>query len=257
MPKEMFCSMFKLMELEVRKFKMKGYIKKVIICQIAIAAIMLMSVFTQAKAENSFVDISDGLRKVSENIFLIFSAVILAKIVIGEYKNKTIMNMFMYPISRKKILAAKLIIVWIFGFITNLVTYFCVGAFLLILNNFSDVFTTKVSADLIINTFGYNFMLGILYPSVVFIVLFFAAKEKSISRIIVLGIVLSGIIDFKVIEMPIIELKSFGVKLGFNLARSSNLAFNLEVLRHTILAIIGVISAYLFTSKMEKDDLLN
>lgn len=245
--------MFKLIELEVRKFKMKGYIKKVIICQIVIAAIMLMSVFTQAKAENSFVNISDSLRKVNENIFLIFSAVILAKIVIGEYKNKTIMNMFMYPISRKKILAAKLIIVLVFGFITNLVTYFCVGAFLLILNNFSDVFTTKVSADLIINTFGYNCMLGILYPSIVFIVMFFTTKEKSISRVIVLAIVLSGVIDFKVLEVPIIDLKNFGVKLAI----SSNWAFNFEVLRHAILAIIGVISAYLFTNKIENEDLLN
>ncbi|MFL0249257.1 ABC transporter permease [Clostridium neuense] len=249
--------MFKLIELEVRKFKMKRYIKRVIICEIVIAAIMLMSVFTQAKAENSFVDISEGLRKISENIFLIFSAVILTKIVIGEYRNKTIMNMFMYPISRKKILATKLIIVWIFGFITNLVTYFCVGAFLLILNNFSDVFTTKVSANLIINTFGYNFMLGILYPSIVFIVLLFTTKEKSVSRAIVLAIVLSGIIDFKAFELPILDLKNFGIKLNLPLVTSSNWSFNLEVLRHATLAIIGVISACLFINETENEDLLN
>lgn len=46
--------------------------------------------------------------------FIIFSSVILSRLVIDEYKNKTIQLSFMYPLQRKMLMSAKLTIVFCF-----------------------------------------------------------------------------------------------------------------------------------------------
>ncbi|MFD0825028.1 ABC transporter permease [Neobacillus sp. M.A.Huq-85] len=46
-------------------------------------------------------------------VFIVFAAVLISKMIIQEFRNRTILIMFSYPINRKKILSAKLIlIVW-------------------------------------------------------------------------------------------------------------------------------------------------
>ena len=49
-------------------------------------------------------------------VFIIFASTLIAKLIIGEYKFKTITLAFMYPISRKKLMVAKLAIVMLFTF---------------------------------------------------------------------------------------------------------------------------------------------
>ena len=46
--------------------------------------------------------------------FIIFASVILSRLVIDEYKNKTIQLLFMYPLQRKMLMSAKLTIVFVF-----------------------------------------------------------------------------------------------------------------------------------------------
>ncbi|UZM99759.1 ABC transporter permease subunit [Lysinibacillus sp. MHQ-1] len=55
-----------------------------------------------------------SLIHLSERYLLFFAATLIAKLIIGEYKFKTITLAFMYPVSRKKLIAAKLAIVMIF-----------------------------------------------------------------------------------------------------------------------------------------------
>ena len=45
--------------------------------------------------------------------FIIFASVILSRLVIDEYKNKTIQLLFMYPLQRKMLMSAKLTIVFV------------------------------------------------------------------------------------------------------------------------------------------------
>ncbi|MDI3410257.1 ABC transporter permease subunit [Bacillus sonorensis] len=48
------------------------------------------------------------------SVFIVFAGVLIAKLIIGEYKNRTITVMFTYPVSRKKLMAAKLLLTaWI------------------------------------------------------------------------------------------------------------------------------------------------
>ena len=52
--------------------------------------------------------------------FTIFASVIIVKLIIDEYKNKSIDVLFTYPIKRKKIITAKLAIVFAFTFVNVL-----------------------------------------------------------------------------------------------------------------------------------------
>ena len=109
--------MFKLMKLEWKKHKLSRYFKSVAICIIAIfAAVSLMALGMKAEENMLFSDFTQNM--VAANIFIritfiIFSSVILSRLVIDEYKNKTMQLSFMYPPQRKMLMRAKLTIVFV------------------------------------------------------------------------------------------------------------------------------------------------
>ena len=47
-------------------------------------------------------------------IFLVYSSVLTARLVIGEYSQRTITIMFSYPLNRMKLIASKLIIIMVY-----------------------------------------------------------------------------------------------------------------------------------------------
>ncbi|MFJ7731678.1 ABC transporter permease [Lysinibacillus sp. NPDC097231] len=61
-----------------------------------------------------------------------FASVLIAKLVIEEYKNKTILILFSYPVSRKKIFVSKLILIAFLTFITMMLSNIVVGLFSII-----------------------------------------------------------------------------------------------------------------------------
>lgn len=76
--------------------------------------------------------------------FLVFTSVMLSSFIVSAYQNKTMNLMFSYPIKRQKILVSQMLAVWIFNFITLILTklllygcilsgsHFMVSSFLLI-----------------------------------------------------------------------------------------------------------------------------
>ncbi|MDC2863123.1 ABC transporter permease [Bacillus sp. BP-3] len=114
--------MLHLMKLEIKKFKFGWYVKGAMLANIIITALFISMNYIQevekdvimTNAEDAFLLIGTMVRAT----FIVFAAVLLAQLVIEEYKNKTIMLMFSYPIKRKKIIASKLAIIAILTFIT-------------------------------------------------------------------------------------------------------------------------------------------
>lgn len=114
--------MFKLMKLEWKKHQLSSYFKSVAICIIAIfAAVSFMAWGMKAEEDVLFFDFTQNMALVNIFIritFIIFSSVILSRLVIDEYKNKTIQLSFMYPLQRKMLMSAKLTIVFCFCFVS-------------------------------------------------------------------------------------------------------------------------------------------
>lgn len=90
---------------------MGWYVRGVIIANLIILGFMwLVSYIEKAEGTESFQSMDDAFLVIGtfvRAVFIVFGAVLIAKLVISEYKNKTIQVMFTYPISRKKLLAAK------------------------------------------------------------------------------------------------------------------------------------------------------
>lgn len=51
-------------------------------------------------------------------VFIVFAAVLISKLIVDEFKNRSILVMFSYPLNRKNILSAKLILIFWMTFIT-------------------------------------------------------------------------------------------------------------------------------------------
>ena len=121
--------MFKLMKLEWKKHQLSSYFKSVAICIIAIFAVVnLMALGGKDRGRWAIItDFTQQMVLINTVIritFIIFSSVILSRLIIDEYKNKTIQLSFMYPLQRKMLMRAKLTIVFCFLFCEHDYRYF-------------------------------------------------------------------------------------------------------------------------------------
>ncbi|WP_416826075.1 ABC transporter permease [Ectobacillus polymachus] len=136
--------MLQLMKLEMKKFKLGWYIKGALIADLIILALFISLNYIQqiegdifiTNYEEAFLFIGAMVR----GTFIVFAAVLIAQLIIEEYKNKTILIMFSYPVQRKKIIASKLFIVALLTFITIWISQILVtGAFFTLHGYFSFI----------------------------------------------------------------------------------------------------------------------
>ncbi|RKD69541.1 hypothetical protein ATL39_2961 [Sinobaca qinghaiensis] len=111
--------MFNLIKLELKRMNIKSIALSFLLINAAIIG-MLMVLGIEPEAAAEFLANAEDIRILIELFviaaFIIYASVLLSQIIIEEFKNKTISFLFMYPISRKKILLVKLIIVSVLTF---------------------------------------------------------------------------------------------------------------------------------------------
>ena len=87
--------MLKLIKLEIKKFKLNKNVKTVMIINLIILAVLLLGVYSLKfnTKENMFRNYSDVFLYTGTIVratFSIFAAALISKLIIGEYKSKTI-----------------------------------------------------------------------------------------------------------------------------------------------------------------------
>lgn len=228
--------MRKLIRLEIKKFKLVSYWKGIAIANLGIIAFLCLMYFGE-KSESSLAFVSYGqaftdMGSIIRATFTIFGAAILAKIIIEEYKSNSITLMFMYPIKRKQIIAAKLIIVAGFTFLTIVTSHILMGAILYAADSIYHFIPEPLTVEALIDGL-INMTLGaVASAGITLIPLFFGMRKKSVVATIVSAILL------------------------VSLTNSSNggvTAFSIIVIPVS-LAIIGCVIAYLTIRNIEKVD---
>lgn len=135
--------MLNLIKLEIKKFNLKKNIKGVAITNLVILGLVsFILIVSKYEGDVLFTGFYEGIGFVDTMVkatFIIYSSVILAGLTVEEYKNKTINLMFMYPISRKKIFTAKLIIVSVFAFVNIVISDAFLISILGIIDGFIDI----------------------------------------------------------------------------------------------------------------------
>ncbi|MDF9841790.1 MULTISPECIES: ABC transporter permease [unclassified Paenibacillus] len=226
--------MLKLIRLELRKNKISLF-KGFLIADLALLLFMLLVVFTEVEEGDfsTYADVFEGVHIFVKAVFMVFGSVLISKLVIEEYKNNTIDLLFMYPIPRKKLMAAKLIIVSLFILITIFVSNVVVGAGIV---GFNHYFSEAISGELTPQIIGEQLIMAasdaVYSAGIGLIPLFFGMRKKSLPATIVSGVLIAGLLS-----------SDFG---SFRLGNQVGVSL--------FLGLAGVAIAYLSIRKIETQD---
>ncbi|NLK38140.1 MAG: ABC transporter permease subunit [Epulopiscium sp.] len=126
-----------LIQIEYKKMKLQRFGKQVAVANFAIIFLTLITKFLLSTPDNtsitalSTVSIIDTFVK---SVFIVWQAVLIANIIVDEFKSKTALLLFSYPIKRNHILASKLLLTVVLTFGGMLITMVFVNMTMLALN---------------------------------------------------------------------------------------------------------------------------
>ncbi|MDM5248573.1 ABC transporter permease [Lysinibacillus sp. G4S2] len=143
--------MLQLIKLELKKFKLGWYVKGAIIANILLTVIMCFVIYLAHSEGDLLITVyQDVYILIGASVratFIVFASVLISKIVIEEYKNKTISLLFSYPVNRKKIIASKLLLIVSLTLITMMLSNIVVAGLFTIVNIYIPIvpFTLTVN----------------------------------------------------------------------------------------------------------------
>ena len=236
--------MGKLIKLEWEKYEIGKYIRN------AAILIVLLVIFNYAMTflgiandpDTGVPDMAFSNMGVSTNVelltditFLIFAAAMHATFIIGAYKNKTMNLMFLYPLSRKKIMTAKMLAVCIFCFAGIVIAKLaCYGV-----SNLGFMMGQKASFPMDYNMLSVSFYIQLLIRS---------AATISISLLALLSGMIAKSSKVTVISSFLLIILMQGNVGGATL--KDNLAVPI------VLLAISVLAAILMGQRVEKKDVM-
>lgn len=131
-----------LIKLELKKF---GITRNIIFTVVAILfSILFITVLWDSmtdpqQTKDTFKSTYLVIGLLMSFIFLVYSSVLTARLVIGEYSQRTIMIMFSYPLNRKQLIASKLIIIMLYTAISITVGYICCAGYIILADRYFDL----------------------------------------------------------------------------------------------------------------------
>lgn len=131
--------MIHLMKLELKKVGLKRYVLFSIVG-------ILISMFFLFVGLNDSSTIKSSYETAFTTVGLIFCmyyitlfSVLAASYIVNEYTHKTILVMFSYPIDRKKLITAKLLLITLLVMSSMVIGYICCGTFIIMADRYWDL----------------------------------------------------------------------------------------------------------------------
>lgn len=206
------------MKLEVKKHRLGGYVKVSGYIAGSILLFMIGIYFLEKSEGNiaygSYAEFFTMLMTLVRAAFVILSGVLLAKLVIEEYRSKTILLMFTYPISRKKLMLAKILTVGMFTFLMSLLTAFLLSGLFLLANAFLHFVPGTISFGMLLNHAGVIVLLSVSAAGMGLIPLYFGMKKKSVPAVFISSVLLVSLTNTSVGDFEIASLWLIPVLLG-------------------------------------------
>lgn len=188
-----------LIELELKKFKLKPHIKGIIISIICIIAFMSMSIIDSASNPEQVKDTYESMERMINLLvtgtFMVYSSVLMGKMVIGEYVNKTILIMFSYPVDRKKFIATKLFMISIFTMISILIGFICCTIYIILADYFFDALQGSFAIQYVGSFIKRTIMAMLIGGICSFIPFIIGMRKRSISSTVVTAIIIVGLMQ--------------------------------------------------------------
>lgn len=191
--------MLKLMKLEWKKTKFGWYRNGAIIANVIMAALLCLIGYVESNegqsAFNGFQEAFVVIGAIVRATFIVFAAVLIARLVIEEYKNKTITILFSYPISRKKIIASKLCIVGGLTFIAIIVSNAFVALVFFSVNAYLQFIPGSLPLEMVVQQVVSMFAFAFAASGTSLIPLFFGMRKLSVPETILSSILITAIVS--------------------------------------------------------------
>ncbi|MDD7794210.1 ABC transporter permease [Clostridium sp. 'White wine YQ'] len=225
--------MLKLMKLELKKFRIG--VKGAVIANLIMLAAIVMTVFVSqdSKEFSSYSLVFELTGLTVRAVFLIFAASIIAKLVVGEYNNKTINLMFMYPINRMKIMLSKILIVLIFAFVAMLASNIFLNVSIYIINSFTHILQDTLTSDMISKTLINSVLYSFIFAFVSLIPVFVGMRRRTTGSTIITSVIVTSI-----------------------LSNGSSSPLSSIILIPIIFAILGVVGTYISIRNIDSVDIV-
>lgn len=186
--------MFRLMKIEWKRNHLAGYGIRAVICMVIIFGMVAgMALMSNAQDEPMFLDCTAfmSLANIFVRItFVVFSGILISRLVIDEYKNKTIQLLFSYPLQRKKVIQAKLMIVLGFCFFSVVISTFIIEVLTVLLNPTVHFFETAASKEDVLATIPSILIASVMTAGVGLIPLSFGMRKKSTATTITSSVII-------------------------------------------------------------------
>ncbi|TVX87072.1 ABC transporter permease [Paenibacillus agilis] len=222
--------MLKLMKLEWKKHRVNSYFKALVICIAAIfGSVALMAWTSISENEPLFPDYAAFMSLTNifiRIVFIIFSSVLLSRLVIDEYRNKTIQLLFTYPLQRKKVIQAKLAIVFGFCFFSIIFATIIIHLLILLLNPMFPLFEAPARVGEMVASIPTTLLNAVMIAGISLIPLYFGMRKKSapatITSAVLIGFLINANVSsevastslFQFIAVPIV-LCLVGLAIGY------------------------------------------
>lgn len=190
--------MLKLMKMEMYKFKLGGYIKGALIANFVIIG-LLTAIGHMSKIETEIPFSSDMAYSLIDTLirgtFIVFASVLISRIIIEEFRSKSITVLFLYPISRRKLIMAKLAIIMLFTFCSIIASQLIVTIGFSIINSFAPTIPSPfLNVAAITNNAPSIFMNAIAASIMCLIPLYFGMRKYSVSTTILSSLIIVSIV---------------------------------------------------------------
>jgi ABC-type transport system involved in multi-copper enzyme maturation permease subunit len=203
------------MKLEMRKFRIGSYIRAAIIASVVILGLICLISLTEGVKEGALLTDYGMTFSVIDTLvrgtYIVFASVLISRLVIDEFRNKSITVLFMYPINRKKLIAAKLLVIVLFTLVADIVTNLFVDVGFYLLNQFVSVIAEPLTWSIAAKSLLTVVMSALATSFLSLIPLYFGMRKHSgattiVSSLIVVFLVcqnVNGFTLYNIIAVPI------------------------------------------------------
>lgn len=230
--------MLKLMKLELRKFRLSNYIRAAWIANVCILTVICVaSTNAEMKSEillNNYGMAFSLIDTLVRATYIVFASVLISKLVIEEFRSKTITVLFMYPIPRKKIIIAKLLVVVLFTLVANVVASIFARIGFLVFDYFVSVITEPLTQVVAIESIIRMTVSALATSCLSLIPLYFGMRKHSVPATIVSSLIVVAIVCQNINGFSLYSIIAVPITLAF----------------------LGVATAYLTISNIDHVDVL-
>lgn len=185
--------MIYLMRLELKKVKVRYYVTGILIIILGLLFFANTSMYAsvQDTPKNSYSNIIKLVNMAVTECFTIYGAILVSKIIIGEYVNRSVLIMLSYPINPKLWMTAKLFLISIFVMIGTFIGNVCCTVFIVIRDHYWNIVNGSFSVQNFKQILSLTIVTVILNGFLVLFSFIIGMIKKSISATIVGSIMMA------------------------------------------------------------------